>query len=207
MKTVLINASPKKSFSASAYFLAVQKVFVRGKKIKETLRTKKDYERIRSEIKDADAVVFCLPLYVDGVPSHVLPFLKEMEQFCKENNLKLILDAAHMAGTRYKGEIPGKEAEVVVYSFQAVKNLPTADSGMICNTKQRKHPACTPTGEQISKTMSICAAGCSLTTSAATWMNLAKMMLRKRTQTPKATCGVIPRMSKVQDKQTCRDRK
>lgn len=30
------------------------------------------------------------------------------------------------------GVIPGKEAEVVIYSFQAVKNLPTADSGMIC---------------------------------------------------------------------------
>ena len=56
----------------------------------------------------------------------------EIAQICKENNLKLILDAAHMAGTRYKGEIPGKEADVVVYSFQAVKNLPTADSGMIC---------------------------------------------------------------------------
>jgi len=51
---------------------------------------------------------------------------------CKKNNLRLVLDAAHMAGTRVNGEIPGKEADVVVYSFQAVKNLPTADSGMIC---------------------------------------------------------------------------
>lgn len=56
----------------------------------------------------------------------------EIVKICEENNLKLILDAAHMAGTRYNGEIPGHEAEVVVYSFQAVKNLPTADSGMIC---------------------------------------------------------------------------
>ncbi len=56
----------------------------------------------------------------------------EIAKICAKNNLKLILDAAHMAGTRYKGEIPGREAEVVVYSFQAVKNLPTADSGMIC---------------------------------------------------------------------------
>lgn len=37
-----------------------------------------------------------------------------------------------MAGTRLNGETPGKEADVVVYSFQAVKNLPTADSGMVC---------------------------------------------------------------------------
>lgn len=57
---------------------------------------------------------------------------REIVNICRENNLKLILDAAHMAGTRYNGEIPGREADVVVYSFQAVKNLPTADSGMIC---------------------------------------------------------------------------
>jgi dTDP-4-amino-4,6-dideoxygalactose transaminase len=56
----------------------------------------------------------------------------DIVEICKDHNLKLILDAAHMTGTRYKGEIPGHEAEVVVYSFQAVKNLPTADSGMIC---------------------------------------------------------------------------
>lgn len=59
----------------------------------------------------------------------------EIVDICKEYGLKLILDAAHMAGTRYNGEIPGREAEVVVYSFQAVKNLPTADSGMICFKK------------------------------------------------------------------------
>ena len=56
----------------------------------------------------------------------------EIVKICKENNLAFILDAAHMAGTRYKGKIPGREADVVIYSFQAVKNLPTADSGMIC---------------------------------------------------------------------------
>lgn len=57
---------------------------------------------------------------------------KEIVKICEENNLKLILDAAHMAGTRMNGVIPGSEADVVVYSYQAVKNLPTADSGMIC---------------------------------------------------------------------------
>lgn len=56
----------------------------------------------------------------------------EIVSICREHGLKLILDAAHMAGTRYNGKIPGHEADVVVYSFQAVKNLPTADSGMVC---------------------------------------------------------------------------
>lgn len=57
---------------------------------------------------------------------------KKIVEICDKYNLKLVLDAAHMAGTRLNGEIPGKEAEIVNYSFQAVKNLPTADSGMIC---------------------------------------------------------------------------
>lgn len=58
---------------------------------------------------------------------------KEIENIAKKNGLKLILDAAHMAGTRFdNGELPGKDADVVVYSFQAVKNCPTGDSGMIC---------------------------------------------------------------------------
>jgi len=53
-------------------------------------------------------------------------------EICKKYNLKLILDAAHMAGTKYYGKHVGKEADVSVFSYQAVKNLPSADSGMIC---------------------------------------------------------------------------
>ncbi|MBV9508058.1 MAG: DegT/DnrJ/EryC1/StrS family aminotransferase [Acidobacteriia bacterium] len=51
---------------------------------------------------------------------------------CRQRGLKLILDAAHMAGTRVNGRQVGPEPDAVVFSFQAVKNLPTADSGMIC---------------------------------------------------------------------------
>lgn len=57
----------------------------------------------------------------------------EVAKICKAHGLKLILDAAHMAGTRYTdGRLPGTDADVIVYSFQAVKNCPTGDSGMIC---------------------------------------------------------------------------
>jgi len=59
-------------------------------------------------------------------------YYDQVVALCEKYGLKLILDAAHMSGTRVNGIIPGKEAEVVIYSFQAVKNLPTADSGMIC---------------------------------------------------------------------------
>ena len=89
MKTVLINCSPKKRFCASAYFLFLQRLFVCGEKVNEKLRTPADCARILEQLRDAQAVVFGLPLYVDSVPSHVLRFLEEMETFCRENGLKL----------------------------------------------------------------------------------------------------------------------
>ncbi len=77
-----------------------------------------------------------------GEPGH----LNQIRVLCKQHGLKLILDAAHMAGTRIVNITPhppnkglsrevhhvGPEADVAVFSFQAVKNLPTADGGMIC---------------------------------------------------------------------------
>ena len=85
MKTVFINCSPKKRLSASGFIAGFTGVFVRGKKLSEKLCTKGDYSRVLEAVCGADNVVFSMPLYVDGVPSHVLPFLKEMESFCREN--------------------------------------------------------------------------------------------------------------------------
>jgi len=56
----------------------------------------------------------------------------EILGLCRERGLAVILDAAHMAGTRLEGACPGLAADAAVYSFQAVKNLPTADAGMVC---------------------------------------------------------------------------
>lgn len=86
-----------------------------------------DPESVRSRITDRTRAVLFVGL--GGNTGH----FKEIAAICKEKNIHLILDAAHMSGTRYtNGETPGQEADVVIYSFQAVKNLPTADSGMIC---------------------------------------------------------------------------
>ena len=66
---------------------------------------------------------------------------KAIKKLCNKYNLKLIFDAAHCAGTKvdrvFHGATTAKtqvgwDADVSVFSFQAVKNLPTADSGMIC---------------------------------------------------------------------------
>ncbi len=89
MKTLLIHCSPKKRFCASAYFLFLQGLFIGGEKVKERLRSPADHARILKQFLDAQTVVFALPLYMDGVPSHVLRFLEEMETFCRENGLRL----------------------------------------------------------------------------------------------------------------------
>jgi len=62
--------------------------------------------------------------------------LGEVMEICRTRGLKLILDAAHMAGTwlNVLGEKvhAGHGADAAVFSFHSVKNLPTADGGMVC---------------------------------------------------------------------------
>ncbi len=113
MKTVLINCSPKKRFCASAYFLFLQSLFIGGEKVNEKLRTPADHARILEQLRDAQAVVFGLPLYVDGVPSHVLRFLEKMEIFCRENGLKL-----NVYCIANNGFIEGKQNEPLMQVFE-----------------------------------------------------------------------------------------
>jgi dTDP-4-amino-4,6-dideoxygalactose transaminase len=61
--------------------------------------------------------------------------LDAMIEIAREHQLILILDAAHMAGSRIGERHVGYGVDASVFSFQAVKNLPTADSGMVCFQK------------------------------------------------------------------------
>jgi dTDP-4-amino-4,6-dideoxygalactose transaminase len=61
----------------------------------------------------------------------------EIVELCRKRGLALILDAAHMAGTHLGRRHIGHDADCTVFSFQAVKNLPTSDSGMICFREAR----------------------------------------------------------------------
>jgi len=84
---------------------------------------------VRKITKKTRAIMFI------GIGGNADQFDKIVE-ICKQYKLKLILDAAHMSGTfiTRHGNIEhiGQDSDVTVFSFQAVKNLPTSDSGMIC---------------------------------------------------------------------------
>ena len=59
--------------------------------------------------------------------------LSKIIKISKKYKIKLILDAAHMSGAKMDdGQKIGLQSDVTVFSFQAVKNLPTSDSGMVC---------------------------------------------------------------------------
>ncbi len=113
MKTVFINCSPKKRFCASAYFLFLQRLFTGGEKVTEKLRAPADHDRILAQLREAQAVVFGVPLYVDGIPSHVLRFMEKMEAFCKENGLH-----PRVYCIANNGFIEGKQNEPLMRCFE-----------------------------------------------------------------------------------------
>lgn len=86
MNILVLNGSPKKSGGASKYFSGVLKRMLIACNITDfSIRNAQDHRDIFKRMEAADALVLSAPLYVDGIPSHILCFLKEAEQFCKEN--------------------------------------------------------------------------------------------------------------------------
>lgn len=98
MKTVWINGSPKKKMSVSAHLLGIVRLLVGGEAVNEQVRNKTDHNRVLAALKDADQVVFGMPLYVDGLPAHMVSFLQEMEVYCRENQIKLNVYALSNGG-------------------------------------------------------------------------------------------------------------
>jgi dTDP-4-amino-4,6-dideoxygalactose transaminase len=105
------------------------------------------YERLKPVFADVDESLCLDPASVEaritprtkalifvGIGGNIGQYNK-IVALCAKRGIKLILDAAHMAGTFVDGRQVGHEADCTVFSFQAVKNLPTADSGMICFNK------------------------------------------------------------------------
>lgn len=57
--------------------------------------------------------------------------LIKIKNICDKHGLIFIHDAAHSAGSRHLGKHLNYYADYSVFSFQAVKNLPTSDSGLV----------------------------------------------------------------------------
>ena len=82
MRITLINASPKMNNSTSGSFLNMFKSNFENTAdvVEMNLRIPMLTEEQKTILSNSDKIVFAFPLYVDGIPGHLLSCLVEMEQ-------------------------------------------------------------------------------------------------------------------------------
>ncbi len=56
---------------------------------------------------------------------------EEIAEFCRQNNLALVEDCAHVHGGWWNGKTGGHYGFAGVYSFYATKTMPTGEGGMV----------------------------------------------------------------------------
>ena len=92
-----------------------------------------DSDKIENNINKKTQVI--LPVHYGGMSCN----LKEIKKICKNNDLDLIEDAAHAAGSEYKKDKIGTHGKAVCFSFHPVKNLAMPTGGLIAiNSKNSK---------------------------------------------------------------------
>lgn len=79
MKIALINGSPKSKDSASGILINDLKTFISSDTKEFMFNTPKIGDDFMKHINSFDAFVFFFPLYVDGIPSHLLSCLCQLE--------------------------------------------------------------------------------------------------------------------------------
>ncbi|HZV82504.1 MAG TPA: DegT/DnrJ/EryC1/StrS aminotransferase family protein [Geobacteraceae bacterium] len=85
-----------------------------------------DAARIREKITSATRAI--IPVHFAGQSCDMDPIFA----LAKEFNLTVIEDAAHAAGTEYKGARIGSLESISIFSFHPNKNLTTGEGGMVC---------------------------------------------------------------------------
>lgn len=90
-----------------------------------------DPQIIKKSITKKTALI--LPVHFAGIPCN----LEEISELCNENNIMLMEDAAHAAGSMYKNRKIGCHGTAVCFSFHPAKNLAMPTGGAITlNGKQ-----------------------------------------------------------------------
>ncbi len=91
MKTALINGSPKERGSASGILLEDLKAYLQDTEAVEYgFHTSAAAKEMAEALNQADALVFAFPLYVDGIPGHLLSCLGDLETApCKNGGVRV----------------------------------------------------------------------------------------------------------------------
>ena len=88
-------------------------------------------ESIKDRITDkTKAIVF---VHWSGIPADI----DAINKIARENNLKVIEDAAHALGAKYNNIMIGNHSDYVFFSFQAIKQITTVNGGALaCKTEE-----------------------------------------------------------------------
>ena len=73
-----------------------------------------------------------MPVHYSGNPGN----LDAIYSFAKENNLRVIEDAAHAFGSRYKKKLIGSFGDICCFSFDGIKNITSGEGGAIITRDQ-----------------------------------------------------------------------
>jgi dTDP-4-amino-4,6-dideoxygalactose transaminase len=68
-----------------------------------------------------------IPVHYSGQPCR----MDEILACAQGHNLRVVEDAAHSVGARYRGRMVGTIGDATAFSFYAIKNMTTAEGGMI----------------------------------------------------------------------------
>lgn len=98
-----------------------------------------DYDSLNIDLDKAEAAITpktraIMAVHYSGNPVDIY----KLYALAKKYNLKVIEDAAHACGTTYDGKNIGSFG-LTCFSFQAVKNLPVGDGGMIVTNDEEQY--------------------------------------------------------------------
>lgn len=90
-------------------------------------------ENIQKSLTKKTRAVLMVHTY--GLPAEAL----EIEEFCQNNNLYLIEDAAEAHGQTYKGRICGSFGDISTFSFYVNKHITTGEGGAVLTNSKNKY--------------------------------------------------------------------
>jgi len=89
-----------------------------------------DVKRVREKITTRTKAI--IPVHFAGQSCDMDPLFALAREF----NLTIIEDAAHAAGTEYKGKRIGSLDTISIFSFHPNKNITTGEGGMVCTADE-----------------------------------------------------------------------
>ncbi len=115
---------PAMSFAASANVIArvgARPIFVDVELASRNLLV----DQVRAAITARTRAL--MPVHFSGLPADLDP----LYQLAEEHRLRVVEDAAHAIGSRYRGRLIGSFGDLVVFSFHPNKNMTSIEGGAI----------------------------------------------------------------------------